>query len=206
MFATSAISLADNVIDMDVLVELTHHAIQHLQLQESPVARKKFSSSFCKFVIGESHFPFHDTDNAGGADSPSTSAFFSPTPSSNRSASLFASNLANLDSPDRMSKKTRESKFITETFLEGDHWCEMATAQSFRNLMERAEAVRKQMMFGQPALSSPQEARLLAAKSELLRSNTLQTLPSSTERMRRSTLSSSPSQQHNSMDKCCSIS
>jgi hypothetical protein len=99
---------------------------------------------------------------------------------------------------------------FTESFLQGNDISDQVITQSFRNLKQRVEALHRQMMFGQPSLTALEKETLLAAKTELMRSNTLLALPARTEKFKRSqSMYSATSEQHSSVPEsavqCCVV-
>jgi hypothetical protein len=194
MFAESAMNLSENAMEMGVLVQLADYAIQYLELQKSPMARKRFSSSFHEFVLGETPRVYENSMYISDKDNNnnSTSTYFGLDRSRNTS-SVFnnngdAGNASNGNGrQERRLSIKHPSLLFTESFLEGNHLSEQVIAASFKSLKQRAEELQRQMILGQPSLSTPDQESLIAAREELLRSNTFLAIASSTvaERFRR---------------------
>ncbi|RYH31454.1 hypothetical protein EON65_02615 [archaeon] len=218
MFANSAMILADNAIEMDVIAELADHAVQYLQIQHDPVARDRFTCSLYEFVLGDSLYSPKSTSasviyqdssfqQSMSLHAPSGSLYLSPTTETHHNG------ITSVHSKkDKHLSKRQESLLFTESFLHGNLVSDEVTSKSFVNLKQRAEGMKRQMLFGQPAMTDQEQQKLLAAKTELMRSNTLLTLPNRTETLRRAmSARSATSEQHDSTTvsdgllNCCTI-
>lgn len=197
MFATSALDLADNIVDLDILTELICQAVTYLQLHESPEAKKNFLQSF--YQISGVHVDATPRPTPGRL--PDEISAFSPTADRHRSSSLLGDNL---DSILQLSQKDSSLQFV-ESYFANDQHSEAVTAQSFRQLRERAEVMRNQMALGQQALTEPEEISLRMAKAELMRSNTLNVLPARTAKFR-THMSESTTVEHGNSTACCTLS
>lgn len=218
MFANSAMTLADNAIEMDVIAELADHAVQYLQVQHNPIARDRFNTSMYEFVLGDSIYSprspiasvvYQDASfqQNMGLYAPSGSLYLSPISEARHSGSTSV-----YSKQDKILSKRQESLLFTESFLHGNSASDEVISKSFGNLKQRAEGMRRQMLFGQPAMTDQEQQKLLAAKTELMRSNTLLAIPNRTETMRRAmSVRSATSEQPDTTDvpdgllHCCAI-